>query len=200
MQDLTSPAVMAGRRPASRHARRARRVVAVGCLAAACVLDACAPSEHGIRPAAAASVAHGARASAEPFEDCDLSTPLVPGVPGSPGHLIVSARNPNGDSELAHLMRDMVDELLAARAALEGGEAPAPLFPSHRRMRCAWPTTPDQRNAVYDAMARGYLQRVEAFDAEPSRVAYNAIVQDCTACHAVSCSGPLDFIEGLAWR
>ena len=54
--------------------------------------------------------------------DCNCSTPLQPGVPGSPGHLIVSPRNPNGDSELAVPMRQFVDDLTEARiqALLEG--------------------------------------------------------------------------------
>jgi hypothetical protein len=139
-------------------------------------------------------------ATAAADDDCTLSTPLVPGIPGSPGHLIRSARNPNGDSELSHLMRRFVDDLAAARASLEAGEPVPKLFPSHRRMRCAWHTRPEERDATYDGMAQAYLAAVQAYDAGPRRGTYNAVVQGCIACHSVSCGGPLEMIQAMVWR
>lgn len=132
--------------------------------------------------------------------DCTLDTRLVPGVPGSPGHLIHSPRNPNGDSELSALMRRFIDDLYAARAAAEAGRTVAPMYPTHRRMRCAWFTKPGDRNALFDGMAQGYLASVQAFDATPSQRTYNAIIDSCTACHSVTCGGPLDYIDGMRWR
>src|SRR5688572_17207363 len=78
--------------------------------------------------------------------DCTWQTPLVPGIPGSPGHLIKSPRNPNGDSELAVLMREFVEDLQDARTLLEAGQPVKKLYPTHRKMRCAWPTNPAERN------------------------------------------------------
>ena len=132
--------------------------------------------------------------------DCNLSTPLQPGIPGSPGHLILSPRNPNGDSELAVLMRRFVDDLNSARALAEAGEPVPKLHPVHRKMRCAWPTRPEERNENFDARAQGYLTAVMAFDAAPGRATYNAVVAGCIACHAQSCGGPLDFIDGMKWQ
>ncbi len=132
--------------------------------------------------------------------DCDWQTPLVPGVPGSPGNLIRSARNPNGDSELSYVMRHMADGLEAARAAAQRGERPAPLLGVHRRIRCSWPSKPEERNAQFDGMARAYLAAVEAFDNGPTQARYNAMVQGCISCHSMTCRGPIDMIEDLAWR
>ncbi len=132
--------------------------------------------------------------------ECDFSTPLVPGIPGSPGHLIRSPRNPNGDSELSYLMRQMADDLEAARKAVAAGTRPAPLLPIHRRIRCSWPTKLDERNAQFDGMAQSYLAAVKTFDETPTQGAYNAIVQGCVSCHSVSCRGPLDRIDELVWR
>lgn len=132
--------------------------------------------------------------------DCDPSTPLVPGIPGSPGHLIRSSRNPNGDSELAYLMRLMADDLEAAKKALADGAKPKSMLGIHRRIRCSWPTKLDERSPQFDGMAQGYLAAVKAFDEEPSQARYNAIVQGCVACHSISCRGPLDRIDGLVWR
>lgn len=143
--------------------------------------------------------ARSANAPVEEDPDCNLATPLVPGVPGSPGHLIVSPRNPNGDSELSHLMRVFVDDLQEARANLRSGAAVEKLRDKHKKLRCAWPTLPEQRNETYDALARAYLADLRAFDEAPTRETYNAIVQSCIACHSVSCGGPIDFIEALRW-
>lgn len=139
-------------------------------------------------------------APAEP--ECTMATPLRPGVPGSPGHLIPSARNPNGASELATLMRQMADDLAAARASMKTGSQVAPLFPTHRRIRCAWPTDMSDHTAAFDGFALQYLQQVKQFDEVGSnatlrRASYQAAVAACRACHEQTCNGPLAVIDKL---
>lgn len=142
----------------------------------------------------------GSAAAASDDSDCNLSTPLQPGVPGSPGNLVKSPRNPNGDSELALMMRMFVDDLQKARALAEAGEPIEKLYPRHKRMRCAWPTKPEERNAGFDGRAQGYLAAVRAFDDAPGKATYNAIVANCIACHNVSCGGVLEFIGSMQWQ
>jgi hypothetical protein len=144
----------------------------------------------------------GAGGPPDPFDDsdCNLQTVLKPGIPGSPGHLIKSERNPNGDSELAVVMRLFVDGLRDARLMIEAAEPVKPLFPLHRSMRCAWPTVPSDRDEGYDARAQSYLSVVREFDESPSKGRYNAIVSNCIACHQVSCGGVIEFIESLRWE
>lgn len=134
-----------------------------------------------------------------PLEDCTLATVLKPGVPGSPGHLIASARNPNGASELATLMRTFVDDWKAARVALGADAGVSARLPSQRTIRCAWPTDAADRNHVFDGFAVAYLEKVKAFDAKPSPETYEGVLDGCKACHEVSCGGPLEVIEGLRW-
>ncbi|MCB9869113.1 MAG: hypothetical protein H6837_04595 [Planctomycetes bacterium] len=145
------------------------------------------------------SVPSPAAAATKPADDadCNFETPLVPGVPGSPGHLIKSARNPNGASELAVLMRRFVDDLEEARRLLGAGKPTRALFATHRKMRCAWPTDPSERTRAFDDRARAYLAQVQAFDAHPTKQTYNAVLSACKACHEVSCPGPLDLIGKL---
>lgn len=133
-------------------------------------------------------------------DDCTLATPLMAGVPGSPGHLIPSDINPNGASELATLMRTFVADWKAARVAIEEGKKPGAKFATHRKLRCAWPTDANDRNAAYDALAVGYLDAVKRFDAAPSRETYNGVLGRCRACHEVTCGGPLEVIDGLVWK
>lgn len=132
--------------------------------------------------------------------DCNLQTKLVEGIPGSPGHLVASTRNPNGDSELALLMRRFVDDLRTVRPQLEAGQPVEKLWPIHHRMRCAWPTRPEERTEQYDLRAQGYLLAVRAFDEAPGRDTYNGIIAGCIACHSVSCGGPIEFIGSMKWE
>lgn len=171
-------------------------------VAAACSgkpVETATPPGNDLAPATPAAGAPATDPKAEDH-DCNLSTPLVPGIPGSPGHLIKSARNPNGDSELAVLMRQFVDDLREARSLMAAGEPLKKLYPVHRKMRCAWPTKPDERNANFDNRAQGYLASVRAFDAEPGKASYNAILDGCINCHSQSCGGPLDFIDSMKWQ
>jgi hypothetical protein len=135
-----------------------------------------------------------------PKEACTLETVLTPGAPGSPGHLIASERNPNGASELATLMRTFVDDWREARSRLEADAGVSARFPTHRKLRCAWPTDAADRNAAFDGFAVNYLKQVNAFDARPSRETYEGVLDGCKACHEVSCGGPLEVIEGLRWK
>ena len=132
--------------------------------------------------------------------DCNLQTVLDPNKPGAPGRLIESSRNPNGDSELAVLMRDFVDQLRENRLRVKGGESVERMWPKHRMMRCAWPTNPRERNAGYDERSQAYLATVRAFDEAPSRGTYNSVVNGCIACHQINCGGVIGFIETLRWE
>lgn len=135
-----------------------------------------------------------------PDVEVTLATKLVPGIPGSPGHLIKSSRNPNGDSELAYLMRLFVDDLREARTKVEAGEPLPRLYDRHRRMRAAWPTDASMRNAEFDGMAQGYLTTVRTFEGDPTPANYNAIIASCVACHSATCGGVIEFIESLRWQ
>lgn len=133
-------------------------------------------------------------------DDCTSATVLEPGVPGSPGHLIASEINPNGASELATLMRTFVTDWREARVKLGADAGVTARFPTHRKIRCAWPTTLGDRNATFDGFAVSYLSAVKAFDARPSRETYEGVLDGCKACHEVSCGGPLEVIEGMRWK
>ncbi len=137
--------------------------------------------------------------AALPVDECTLQTPLVPGVPGSPGHLIPSELRSEGASELATLMRTMKSDLEAARGSIEAGQRIPPMYARHRKLRCAWPTGLEDRNPVFEASAIAYLQLVRALDEKPAdlRTAYEGVVTGCLACHATSCPGPITAIEKL---
>jgi hypothetical protein len=135
--------------------------------------------------------------------ECTAETPLRPGIPGSPGHLLPSTVNPNGQSELAALMQSFVADLRAARAAVQAGRPVPAMLARHRRMRCAWPTDPADRSGAYDVRAQTYLARVAELESAPAEpagdraAAYGRVVAACRACHQVMCPGPLQAIDSL---
>ena len=172
-------------------------------LAAACASEAERGAVHPTPPRDEAPMSAPADASAnDAFDDsdCNLSTVLDPNKPGSPGHLIPSQRNPNGDSELAALMRHFVDDLQETRVLLEARHEVPKLWPVHRTMRCAWTTSPSDRNEQFDLRAQAYLYAVRAFDAQPGKETYNGLIAGCIACHSQSCGGPIPFIDGMKWQ
>ena len=135
---------------------------------------------------------------APPEETCTLETPLKPGVPGSPGHLITSEINPNGASELATLMRRFVADWRGVEGALrEHRPLPGPFARAHQGLRCSWPTTPSDRDPAFDGLAVNYLNAVRTYHAAPSAKRFNQVVASCRACHEQTCGGPLVVIDSL---
>lgn len=159
------------------------------------LLFLCFPLFACLRPPAAPVVVD----AGPPPDDCTAETVLVPGVPGSPGHLIASEINPNGASELATLMRTFVADWKDARVKLEADAGVTARLPVHRKIRCSWPTAANDRNPAFDGLAVSYLAKVKAFDAKPSRETYEGVLDGCKACHEVSCGGPLELIQGMRW-
>lgn len=152
-------------------------------------------------PATVSAAAGRVEGGAGQSEDCTLQTPLTPGIPGSPGHLIPSQRNPNGQSELAALMRTMEATLKEAREQIGKGQHVGPFLPKFRRIRCAWPTNPGDRDAQFDALATAYLSAVSQLDAASDSAAaakaYSGVLQGCRSCHERACSGALAAISAL---
>lgn len=169
-------------------------------LVAPIALSACKDDNTESAPPAPAAAAPAAtRAIRDP--GCTLETPLVPGTPGSPGHLIKTATNPNGQSELANLMRSMQEHMKSVRVAIEAGTA-LPAFPKeHAKMRCAWPTTPSDRDAAFESFSLNYLAQLDALhdsgSAVPLEDRFNHVVTACRSCHENSCPGPIVAIDKL---
>ena len=122
-------------------------------------------------------------------KDCAAKTALKP-----------STINPNGDSELALLMRDMYDDLERVKSQIAEGKAIESL-PEHQRILTAHATEPEKAaSPEYKAFATIYLQYVEALQkAEPKDVekAYGNLINGCMSCHQALCPGPIVKIKKL---
>ncbi len=108
--------------------------------------------------------------------------------------------NPNGDSELALLMRAMFDEAEQIKRQIAAGE-PVRVSLNHEKIQTAHATEPEKAaSAEYQAFAKVYLQTVEALQkAEPDQVKmlFDNLVENCMTCHKALCPGPMVRIKKL---
>lgn len=130
---------------------------------------------------------------------CSIHSPLTPGVPGSPGHLVKSERNPNGDSELAVLMRKMLSDLQNLRVDVLAKRPPSSFPDNHHRMACVWPSEEAIRSPLFAGLAKNYLGPLNHLKKQeiPSSDSFNSVVAGCLSCHRNFCPGPIHLIENL---
>jgi len=108
--------------------------------------------------------------------------------------------NPNGDSELALLMRDMFDDGLQVKEAVLAGQAPD-VRCDYAAIHTAAATEPEKKALpAYDAFARSYEAAIEALENAPPAAraeAYQHMVNSCVQCHQELCPGPIRRINKL---
>lgn len=111
-----------------------------------------------------------------------------------------SAINPNGDSELALLMRAMYDDAAQMKEAIERGEQPKSSV-DHSKMLTASATEPEKAASdTYKTWAQSYLHTVEALkngDLEMAPDLFDNMVNNCMGCHTDLCPGPKMRIRNL---
>jgi hypothetical protein len=108
--------------------------------------------------------------------------------------------NPNGDSELAILMRTMHDFSKQAKTALENG-AEIPTYPAQlKNMNQAKPTEGMIDNPiVFQGFSSHYLSVLDSIylDGVSQKLQYNQMVTACITCHNEYCQGPIPAIKKL---
>jgi len=112
----------------------------------------------------------------------------------------VTPLNPNGDSELALLMRSMYDDGMEMKSAIKNGEAPK----SHIDISQLYTSEPSVRGKVdspeYQAFALAYEAAFVGLgkaQVDKKEHAYKALVNSCIACHKSVCPGPIVRIEKM---
>ena len=107
--------------------------------------------------------------------------------------------NPNGDSELALLMRKMENHWKETKKSLEAGEETIEI-PDFSALLTATPTDESMSIDELHGFATSYLNQVKALKnakGEEQKMAYNNIINGCIMCHENSCSGPIPRIQKL---
>ena len=120
----------------------------------------------------------------------------------APAEASAVSNNPNGDSELALLMRDMFKDSWKARQAVLKGENPGLDIETLERIHSAQATEPEKAaSPVFAAMSDTYLQAVKALNAASDSAGlskqYSLMIKQCEVCHQQFCPGPLVKIKKL---
>ena len=117
-------------------------------------------------------------------EECTTSAPL----------------NPNGDSELALLMREMFEDGERMKQQIKNGKIPE-VLKKFETIHTAKATQPEKANSEqFKVFADSYLATVKAIHtAQPEEVSvfYKGMVETCMNCHQAMCPGPMVRIKKL---
>lgn len=108
--------------------------------------------------------------------------------------------NPNGDSELALLMREMFEDGMRIKEQIEKGEQPK-VLKKFEAIHTAAATQPEKVNdPAFDAFADTYLgllKNLESADKAQIPQLHNVMVESCMNCHRTFCPGPMVRIKKL---
>lgn len=106
--------------------------------------------------------------------------------------------NPNGDSELALLMREMFTESDSLRQRVMAGQGLRGLK-RFETIHSAVATDPMVRGPVFDAFSEAYIQSIRELETadSSSATAFNHMVDQCMNCHTEFCPGPKKRIKKL---
>ena len=108
--------------------------------------------------------------------------------------------NPNGDSELALLMRDMKKLSDTLREQVLASELKGSFPERFMKIHTATPTDADTKHESFNSFARNYIYNLQELYKSPKpewKKKYNATIDACLSCHSDHCPGPIPTIEKL---
>lgn len=108
--------------------------------------------------------------------------------------------NPNGDSELALLMRDMKKLCDTLKEQVLAGELKGSFPERFLKIHTATPTDADTKHESFDSYARNYIYSMQELYKSPKpdlKKKYNATIDACLSCHSDHCPGPIPTIGKL---
>lgn len=108
--------------------------------------------------------------------------------------------NPNGDSELALVMRNLHFEADKVRAKLENNEHVdlSKLRGLTVQLTTAVPTDSNVLDSDYYMLSDLLLKELDDIpEGQDQKVEFNGLVETCVTCHRNTCPGPIDKINKL---
>jgi hypothetical protein len=106
--------------------------------------------------------------------------------------------NPNGDSELALLMRNMFSESDSLKQLVVAGKTLSGLK-RFEDIHTAIATDPTVRGPVFDSFSDAYIDAIRQLESSNSTSVkkFNNMVTQCMNCHSKFCPGPKKRIKQL---
>lgn len=111
---------------------------------------------------------------------------------------LIKGVNPNGDSELALLMRDMFEESDSLKQLVVAGKQLYGLK-KYQDIHSAIPTDPSVSGPIFKAFATSYIESIKAMEVTDTNsvIMFNKMVDQCMNCHTEFCPGPKKRIKQL---
>ena len=106
---------------------------------------------------------------------------------------------PNKDSELAQLMRDLVENTEKVKQQISNNEVPE-FFIEFEKLHTAVPTDSEVRDdGQFTLFANNYISTVKKLinTNGDKKELYNTMIQSCVNCHQQICPGPVKRIKKL---
>jgi hypothetical protein len=101
-------------------------------------------------------------------------------------------------SELARLMRQMYTDSEQIKTAVLERRLPADFREKFRAIHTATPTDPAVRDKNFAAFSKNFLKSLDRVYVGKNQVDnFNKMVNNCLACHASYCPGPMNRIKKL---
>lgn len=114
---------------------------------------------------------------------------------------VASAINPNGDSELALLMRQMYYDADSIKQNIinDNGNVTDEFITALEKVHTANPTDPNVKTPEFEAFNKLIITQAKATQADVNDKisGFNAIVSRCIDCHQSFCPGPIVRIKKL---
>lgn len=108
---------------------------------------------------------------------------------------------PNPRSPLAIMMRNIYNDLKAARDTIAGGgRSGIKWVDKYSIITTATPTDQEDSGPVFDAFAQKFLVDLNKFETATNAMGvdtYNSVIQSCLDCHQEHCHGPMPTIAKL---
>jgi hypothetical protein len=108
--------------------------------------------------------------------------------------------NPNGDSELALLMREMFEDAERMKEEIKAGKTPK-VLKAFEEIYSAKATEPEKAESpIYHSYAQTYLASLNALknaDSAQAAELFHDMVNNCMSCHKAMCPGPTVRIQKL---
>ena len=98
---------------------------------------------------------------------------------------------------MAQLMRDMSDELASVKEKLINEEKLDQNLLDFALIHEQEVTDPSFNKPHVKPMSEAYAYAVDAFNENPTKSNYSAIINNCLSCHQLSCPGPVVRIKKL---
>lgn len=114
--------------------------------------------------------------------------------------LAPSQVNPNGDSELALLMRAMFDDGMRIKQQIKEGKTPQ-IAHTFEDIYTAQATEPEKvatkEYKLYADAYRNMLDQLKNAKAQEIPILYEGLVESCMNCHRAMCPGPMRRIKHM---